>query len=212
MTILDPYHAFHSLIAAAKQSFQRRLLLISGDRGVGRDYLLQCMGESSFQRTVWVSDTAPDGSESLTADKAKQLLGQELDCLIYDCYAGLDPDSLGAAAGAINGGGLLILLVPTLNEWPSFDDPDYQRLLVHPYKAEQQSHHFLSLFRDALLASVQALIVECDSPEPSSEQPSRATLIARFSSALQADKYTPSRTSVSGCVTADQQQAAPRFG
>lgn len=207
MTILDPHLAFHHLVDAAKQSFQRRLLVISGDQGLGRDYLLQCMAECSFQRTVWISDTAPDGSASLSADKAKQLLGQELDCLIYDCYAGLDPDGLGAAAGTISGGGLLILLVPTLNDWPNFNDPDYQRLLVHPYKAEQQSHHFLTLFRDALLQSAQALIVECSLPVPSSDESTSPSLIARFSSALQAETYTADRLSPSGCVTTDQQQA-----
>ena len=203
MTTLDPHHAFHCLVDTAKQSFQRRLLLISGDRDLGRDYLSACIAVSDFRRIVWISDTAPDGSEYLPSDKAKQLLGQDLDCLIYDCHAGLDPDGLGAAAGAISGGGLLVLLTPALNEWPDFADPDYHRLLVHPYKAEQQSHHFISFFRDALLKSAQALIVECDSPE----QQFSGDLKARFSSTLQVDKYDPASSLVTGCVTADQRRA-----
>ena len=212
MTTLDPFYAFHCLVDAAKQSFQRRLLLISGNRTSGRDYLLRCMDKSAFRRTVWISDTAPDGSEHLTSDKAKQLLGQELDCLIYDCHAGLEPDGLGAAAGAINGGGLLVLLTPLLNEWPHFNDPDYHRLLVHPYKAEQQSHHFIGFFRDVLLQSKQALVVTCTPPSATnatmSEQQQSVNLSAYFTSVLQADKYQPNRSMVTGCVTADQRQAA----
>jgi tRNA(Met) cytidine acetyltransferase len=65
----------------------------------------------------------------------RQILGKEFDCIIYDCFNGLNADALGAASGTVRGGGALILLTPPLSEWRNFNDPDYRR---HGYTDNEQ--------------------------------------------------------------------------
>lgn len=163
MNTLEPISAFQALLADAKTDFQRRLIVIHGERDWGRSQLVLLQdslpGSESFSRCVWISDSQPEKCEAFTCSKARQLLGQEVDCLVYDAFAGLNPDALGVSVGALRGGGVLILLCPDLDQWSSFLDPDYRRLLVHPFVAEQLTHNFLQHLSNTILRASQALLI-----------------------------------------------------
>ena len=58
-----------------------------------------------------------------------QLLGTECDALCINAFLGFNPNALGAAAGCIRAGGILLLLTPPAEEWAFYPDPDYQRML-----------------------------------------------------------------------------------
>lgn len=71
------------------------------------------------------------------------LIGGETDLLTYDAWSGLDPDVLGAAAGTIRAGGLLILLTPPLSSWHLLTDPQAGRIAVWPHPPESVSGRFI---------------------------------------------------------------------
>ncbi|MFT6529318.1 MAG: tRNA(Met) cytidine acetyltransferase [Psychrosphaera sp.] len=97
----------------------------------------------------------------------KKMLGQESDVLIYDCYAGLNPDALGALVGTVKLGGLCILISPEVPQWLNFLDPEYNRLCVEPYQPEQISHHYLQYFINQLtLSSTVLTISQSDKHDP----------------------------------------------
>jgi tRNA(Met) cytidine acetyltransferase len=76
--------------------------------------------------------------------QALQHLGRELDLLIYNAFAGFDPDAFGALSGTLRGGGLLFLLTPPLSQWQDFLDPDIARITVAGFEPKEISGHFLS--------------------------------------------------------------------
>ncbi len=75
--------------------------------------------------------------------KAHTLLGQECDALVFDAHSGFDVNTFAAVSGTLRGGGTLFLLIPPLDEWAAFPDPDYQRFLPYPYTPEQVEGRFL---------------------------------------------------------------------
>ena len=112
------------LRAEALSTNQRRALVLSGPAdwtlNAARATLAALLEHQG--KPVWLSNRdLPE--PHLPATAGDRLLGTELDTLVYDAHGGLDPDSLGAALGALRGGGLLILLTPDLDAWPEAPDP-----------------------------------------------------------------------------------------
>lgn len=87
---------------------------------------------------VWLSDREVS-AKCLPVSLGEKLLGSELDVLVYDAHSGFDPDSFGAALGALRGGGLLLLLTPDPDDWECHPDPQAARLAVHPFDSAQVS-------------------------------------------------------------------------
>jgi len=96
--------------------------------------------------------------------RGSELLGTEVDVLVYDAHAfegrgGLDPDSLGAALGALRGGGLFLLLAPDLAIWHRLPDPQAARVAVHPFAPDAIAGRFLRRFARCLTASDGILLL-----------------------------------------------------
>ncbi|MEE8056489.1 MAG: GNAT family N-acetyltransferase [Pseudomonadales bacterium] len=168
MDDFDSYLAAISLqLAAARETGQRRMLVLAGDREWGNNVVQHVMDQKYFQKSLWVSDQklSDQGLEQygcIERQQARQLLGQDVDCLIYDTWAGLDPDVLAVVCGAIQGGGLLVLLTPLFEQWAAYADPDYQRMLVYPFKIEQIAGRFIKLFQQSILNARDLLLIEQD--------------------------------------------------
>ncbi len=107
----------------AQRQQYRYTLLLSGEARWCRE-VAKHLTEEMAEEFLWV------GEQGMTHRQAQQHLGQECEWLVYDAHSGFNPDSFGAITGTLRGGGLLVLLTPELSQWPSFDDPEYQRLLV----------------------------------------------------------------------------------
>jgi tRNA(Met) cytidine acetyltransferase len=80
-------------------------------QALARDW---CGGLSETTRMAWVgpASASPASCPHLPPAQADTLLGRTLDALILDATAGLHPDALGAAAGAVRGGGVVLLILP----------------------------------------------------------------------------------------------------
>jgi tRNA(Met) cytidine acetyltransferase len=83
---------------------------------------------------------------ALPAKKAHTLLGQECAVLVFDAHSGFDVNAFAAVSGTLCGGGTLFLLIPPLDEWAAFADPDYRRFLPYPYEAADVKGRFLARF------------------------------------------------------------------
>jgi tRNA(Met) cytidine acetyltransferase len=121
----------------------RRLVLLEGDRQASLDWLSEHLPRLSVAPGVWVgTDDAPSikGVEPIPAKHARRWLGQDLNGVVWDGWQGNPPDGLAALAGTLAAGGLLFWLMPPLDQWPTFEDPDYRRVGLDSSSA----HPFLS--------------------------------------------------------------------
>jgi len=156
--------AAEALVALARRRRQRRVLLLAGARDWGlatAALLLERLGPAAVH---WFSDAAPPGAPASQGSAALGLLGSELDVLVFDAWSGFDPDAFGALTGTLRGGGMLLLLIPSLAHWPEFPDPQNQRITVAPYRPEQLSGRFLQRLVRVLASDPDVLICEQGRP------------------------------------------------
>ncbi|WP_150912413.1 tRNA(Met) cytidine acetyltransferase TmcA [Marinobacter halotolerans] len=124
-----------------REAGHRRLVLLEGDRQASLDWLAEHLPKLSVAPGVWVGkDEAPsiEGIDPIPAKHARRWLGRDLSCVVWDGWQGNPPDGLAALAGTLGAGGLLFWLMPPLDQWPTFKDPDYRRVgldssSVHPF-------------------------------------------------------------------------------
>ncbi|EAS45372.1 GNAT family N-acetyltransferase [Photobacterium profundum] len=109
MTDLLPFSS--QLIAQAKNANCRHLVVLAGDLAWGTESANSFT--SGYPSYFWAGENAPENADSLSIKKAKKLLGQETDCLVFNAHNGFDADAFGALSGTVIGGGLLLLLVPS---------------------------------------------------------------------------------------------------
>ena len=170
----DPVaHLASGLVAAAEAGNHRRVLVLAGAREWGRSTAVEAVAATPLHHTLWISDTAPEGAWRLHGDQAHQVLGREVDACIFDAHAGFDPDAFGAVAGATRGGGLLILLTPPLDDWPSYADPAKAAVTVEPYTPDQISGRFLQRLARELRTAPGVSLVSQNGPVPAPPQAPR---------------------------------------
>ncbi len=141
----------------------RRLLVLAGDAEWGRDRARLALREWAGDGDhLWVGDQ-PAGRR---AEDVWQELGREYAGLVFDAHCGFDPDAFGAVAGTVRGGGLLILLTPSLADWHRAPDPERARLAVHPLPPERVSGRYLQRLARLLRESPDAWVVAEGTPAP----------------------------------------------
>ncbi|UCE90190.1 MAG: tRNA(Met) cytidine acetyltransferase [Pseudomonadota bacterium] len=149
-----------SLIAAARATRQRRTLVLAGQREWCVAQVRVALQVFDSDDVLWVSENAPPGARELPAGKAHTVLGGEVDAVVFDAYSGMDPDALGAASGAIRGGGLLLMLAPPVDEWPHFADPEYGRIAVAGYRPDEVTGRLLQRMVRVIRSAAGVMVVE----------------------------------------------------
>ncbi|MGQ5486277.1 tRNA(Met) cytidine acetyltransferase [Photobacterium damselae subsp. piscicida] len=119
-------HYLTQLIPFLQQTNSRRLVVIQGSYEWAQPYLKLCT--SYYQEPLWVGELSSNlyQGRHISYKKAKTVLGQETDCVIFDGNSDLSYEAIGAVVGTIKGGGLAILFLP--EEWEEANLA-YQRLL-----------------------------------------------------------------------------------
>ena len=115
----------------------RQLVWLSGDAQQCQSVAQAVWQAHSWQAPLWVGDG------HLSPRKARMRLGAEHQLVVLDTHGtGLDPEALGALAGTLTAGGLLLLLTP--QPWGAAPDPDYARFADHPWRWQDMSSHYLA--------------------------------------------------------------------
>ncbi|MEW8429305.1 MAG: tRNA(Met) cytidine acetyltransferase TmcA domain-containing protein, partial [Candidatus Thiodiazotropha sp.] len=115
---------------------------------------------------LWIGEPAADGIRVLSNDQALGYLGQECGLLVYNAFAGFDPDAFGAVSGTLRGGGLLLLLTPPLSRWHAYPDPQAERIRVAGFETAELEGRFLRRIATLLEGHPSALIVTREAVPP----------------------------------------------
>lgn len=120
----------------------RRLLVLSGSSQWCRQQASSLISDDDT--ACWVGDHSPPNVRTVDNKTAHQIMGQSIAQLVIDAWDGLNPNTLGQVSGALQGGGVLILLCPPLEEWPDYDDPENVFLVRESCTTAQVGSHFIS--------------------------------------------------------------------
>ncbi|GAA0201567.1 tRNA(Met) cytidine acetyltransferase TmcA [Haladaptatus pallidirubidus] len=149
----------------ARQSNERRMVVLAGDRDAGYEAARDALDAAEIppKETVQVAPRRELDCEKVTQHRAGSLLGTTHEAVVFDAHDELRPNALGRVVGAIDGGGLFILLTPSLDSWPNRRDEFDESLAVEPYRVEAVSGHFRMRFVATLRAHPGIAIVNVDS-------------------------------------------------
>lgn len=136
------------LLEYLTQQQQRLLMRLKGDVDYWQQFLTEQFANNPNKKVVWFGrptevTTNDNHYTDMRIKSYQKRLGSESDILVIDCYAGLNPDALGALAGTIRLGGICILITPDDNPWCHYNDPELNRIVAYPYLAEQIKSQFI---------------------------------------------------------------------
>ena len=123
------------LRAEAERTNERRVLVLAGDRDRAVDAAYDAVEslDVADEEVSLVSTRERFRFEEHRPRSADDLLGRTREAVVLDCHGQFVPNALGRAVGAVDGGGLLILLTPALDDWPGVRDRFDESLAVPPY-------------------------------------------------------------------------------
>lgn len=157
--------AWRALQSELTVAGERRLVLLEGARDLAMQWLQALMPSLALEGGLWVGagDASPnDRLTSIEPANARQWLGRETSLIVWNGWRGNPPDAFAALSGTLKAGGLLFWLMPSLDEWGGFADPDYARTgLDH-----DQPHAFAERLAGILATDPSVIRVELGSPGP----------------------------------------------
>jgi tRNA(Met) cytidine acetyltransferase len=219
-----------SLHDEARRANERRLLVLAGERTAGRTAARDVVSALDVDPTAvsLVTDrerlgidtdrkrfeadtdrgTAHPDWDVLPPSRAGELLGTTREAVVLDAHAGFSPNVLGRVVGAVDGGGLLVVVTPPLSAWPDRRTDFDETMAVLPFGIEDVTGRFrerlvgtLRTHPGVAIADVDAGSIEREGltdppPAPSRERSFSRPPRARFPDATYA-----------ACLTADQVRA-----
>ncbi|QIB74890.1 tRNA(Met) cytidine acetyltransferase [Halogeometricum borinquense] len=132
------------LRTAARDTNQRRLLVLAGDRDAGIDAAFDVLDGADVPDDEVAFVTAREGFrfERVRPKHARTLLGTTRTVVVCDAHEEFSPNVLGRLAGVVDGGGLFVLLAPPLDEWPETDGSFEESLAVPPVSVSDVGGRF----------------------------------------------------------------------
>lgn len=125
----------------------RVLLILVGED----DFLAHQLNHNlSLKSAVWIGDVSPHFATQsyFPFSKTKNLLGSEFPAIIYDARQGINLDALAMAAGTLQDGGQLLLL---LNHWADLaNQPDSDSLRWSGEKHAINTPHFIAFLQEKI--------------------------------------------------------------
>ena len=125
----------------------RALLILVGED----DFLAHQLNHNlSLKSAVWIGDVSPYFATQayFPFSKTKNLLGSEFPAIIYDARQGINLDALAMAAGTLQDGGQLLLL---LNHWADLaNQPDSDSLRWSGEKRAINTPHFIAFLQEKI--------------------------------------------------------------
>ena len=149
----------------------RQLIILVGDNVT----LARQWGHfSALNSAVWIGDVSPHFATQsyFPFSKTKNLLGSEFPAIIYDARQGINLDALAIAAGTLQDGGQLLLL---LNHWADLaNQPDSDSLRWSGEKHAINTPHFIAFLQEKIakygFAVYQNTPLTLASPKPQKDR------------------------------------------
>jgi len=132
------------LVAEADRADERRLLVLAGDATATRDRATLAVEAADVDPAAVTSigdDDALPG-ELVHPRRSETILGTTRSAVVLDCHVECRPNAIGRAVGAVDGGGLLILCTPPLDEWSDRRDGFDESLAVPPFEVDDVAGNF----------------------------------------------------------------------
>ncbi len=134
--------AIRAIHEEACRANERRLLVVAGPRARGLTVAETICSVIEPETVVTVGSIDLPGVRSVPHSNTDSLLGTTQDCLLVDCHESCRPNTLGATIGAVDGGGLVVWLTPTMTRWPDRRDGFDATLAVPPASVDDVTGAF----------------------------------------------------------------------
>ncbi|GGN23069.1 tRNA(Met) cytidine acetyltransferase TmcA [Halarchaeum nitratireducens] len=222
-----------ALRAEARETNERRLLVLAdetdgnenrdargaGDGGDGTDRglaaAIDALDDAGIDRaeTTVVGHRDGIGCERLEPRETGDLLGTTRDAVVYDARDECRPNALGRVAGAVDGGGLLILVTPPLDAWSARRDRFDAGMAVPPFGVEDVSGRFRTRLVDTLRTHRGVGIVALDESGETAVDDGRTRPAPRLPSPGPSvpDDHAFPTAAYEACLTGDQVAAVRAF-
>ena len=218
------------LRAEARRTNERRLLIVTGSREAGIDTAYSVVEAAGVARDDVSFVTTHEGFRyhRLPPSRAAELLGTTREVIVYDCHMGFAANALGQVAGAVDGGGLLVLLFPPLSALPDRLAALVDRVAVPPFDRSAVGDRFRRRLSETLSTHPGVAIVrtdESDDGTPAVSDDGRVTVVQdglthpersadaeplRIGAARRRRSPFPA-AAFAACLTADQARAVDRL-
>jgi len=113
----SPLAAIQALLQQAQAAGQRGMIVAAGNPAWNRDIAEQLWHDMNGDSRLWLTGK-PTCEYQIAMHRAARYLGHECRLVIFDAHDGFSADAFAAASGTVVGGGLMLLLIPALNDWP----------------------------------------------------------------------------------------------
>ncbi|MCD2199808.1 GNAT family N-acetyltransferase [Halobacterium sp. KA-4] len=205
--------AARTLHEEAQSVNERRVLVLTGDREAclsAADRILDTL-PIPLTGTTLVSTRDALACEQVGPRNADELLGTTRDAVVFDAYGECRPNALGRVVGAVDGGGLLLVLAPALDEWPSRHDAFDEGLAVPPFDVEDVAGRFRRRLVETLRTHPGIAIYDVDADTLERDGLTNpAPRIAESEPEPPADRAFP-HEAYAACLTDDQMDALAAF-
>ncbi|CAP13813.1 tRNA(Met) cytidine acetyltransferase TmcA [Halobacterium salinarum] len=202
-----------ALLAEAERANERRMLVLAGDRAAGvrtADTLLDDLPIPLSETTLVATQDAL-ACEHVPTRNADRLLGTTQRAVVIDLHEDCRPNALGRVVGAVDGGGLLVVLAPPLAEWPTRDGAFAAGLAVPPFDAADVTGRFRRRLADTMRAHPGIAIYDVDTDTLSDDGRTRpAPRLPDPDPDPQPTADVPA-AAIDACVTPDQAAALASF-
>ncbi|WP_050031690.1 tRNA(Met) cytidine acetyltransferase TmcA [Halorubrum halophilum] len=214
----------------AERANERRVLVFAGDRDRGVDAAydaIEAVAGDGGESVSIVSTREGFRFEEHRPRSADDLLGRTREVVVLDCHEQFVPNALGRCVGAVDGGGLLVLLTPDLDDWPAIRDRFDDSLAVPPYELDDVTGRFRERFVETLRSHPGIAIVSLGADGSEGDAIERDGLIgsggdATAESTAQATAESTARPTAppratfpaaayEACLTGDQARAVTAF-
>lgn len=190
---------------------ERRLIVLAGDRDRGYEtarVMLDATG-IPFRETTQIGSGDRLPCERIGVRRTTELLGRTRTAIVIDAHDELRPNALGQSVGAVDGGGLVFLLTPPLDEWVGRHDDFDAGLAAPPFSCSDVTGLFRRRLIDTLYRHRGVAIVDVDADEVVNDgltDPAPRLRSARPAVSLPDEHAFPSEA-YDRCLTADQASA-----
>ena len=154
--------AVRSLRAEAMATNERRLVVLSGDRATGERAARAAVEAGRFDGTVVSVSERDIVGERVDPTAAAELLGTTHDCVVLDCHDGAVPNTFGQVVGTVDGGGLLLFVMPPLDEWCDAEGRLEAFLAAPPFSTDETGRRFKRRLVRTLRSHRGVAIVDVD--------------------------------------------------